>query len=66
MGAAFAGVLNALSCHDLYRFVLNDLSCKSDCGEHCGCECETHESSGEAPEEVDVETCLGSYTRKKT
>ena len=62
MGAA-TSVIQALSCHDLYKFVLNDLQCRSTCGEDCGCECETHAVEDSSREDdYEASTCCGDFT----
>ena len=37
-----AAIVNALSCSDLYKYVLNRMHCKSDCCHHnLMCDCDT-------------------------
>ena len=37
-----AAIVNALSCSDLYKYVLNRMHCKSDCCPHnLMCDCDT-------------------------
>ena len=39
-----ASIVNALSCSDLYKYVLNRMHCKSDCCHHnLMCVCDTDE-----------------------
>ena len=41
--------------HDFYFYVLNDMECHSNCGEDCGCGCETHPVEDNAEVTVKVE-----------
>ena len=62
MGAALTSIMNALSCKDLYKYVLNDMSCESEC---ClgNCECETHAVEDSSREDdYEANTCCGDFT----
>ena len=59
-----ASIVNALSCSDLYKYVLNRIHCKSDCCQHnlmCDCETDEIEIPDEPDNDIHIEKlcCLG-------
>ena len=62
MGAAFVGIVKALNCDSCSRYVLNELTCDSDCcgGQLCNMHLETHEtgaSISDSEEEFTSQCC---------
>ena len=43
MGAVLASMIQALSCKDMWRYTCNSCDFKSECGDICNVEIETHE-----------------------
>ena len=61
MGNVVAAVGKALSCSDLWRYVLNAARCDSQCGT-CGCSCETDlvDPGSDSEYSVDIDSCCGT------
>jgi len=53
-------IIRALSCDALYKYVLNAMTCDSDCG-ICGCRCQTEQiDDTDSDCSVDVDSCCGA------
>ena len=61
-----AAIVNALSCSDLYKYVLNRMHCKSDCCHHnlmCDCDTDAVEIQEEIENDIHIENqcCMRGY-----
>ena len=62
-----ASIINALSCSDLYKYVLNRMHCKSDCCHHnLMCDCDTdaveiQEQDTENDIHIENQCCMRGY-----
>ena len=61
MGNVVVAVGKALSCGDLWKYVLNSGRCSSQCGT-CGCTCETDlvDPASDSEYSVDIDSCCGT------
>ena len=61
-----AAIVNALSCSDLYKYVLNRMHCKSDCCHHnlmCDCDTDAVEIQEDIENDIHIENqcCMRGY-----
>ena len=58
MASVLVGLVNALSCSDFYKYVLNAFKCHSKCSDCFECDCETEEVPLEHEDKSLFSCCL--------
>ena len=62
MGNVSPAIVKALSCEALWKYTLNAGRSNSNCGDICGCSCETDlvDPGSDSEYSVDVDSCCGA------
>ena len=61
MASVLVSLVNALSCSDFYKYVLNAFQCHSRCSDCFECDCETEEIPIEHEDCRLLTCCLGKF-----